>query len=536
MSDAGNAVDWRNWHTNRLGGGIRVEFLSENDFEAGNKWRELCVFVVIAIVMNTGWPAWRRFVFAFNFWEQNLARADRVLLNRRAAFTKIRIGCGFSDNFQTMNFEEATKYLYSLGNETLAMKLGLESVQALARALGDPQRKFPAVHIAGTNGKGSTAAMTASLLRGAGLRAGLYTSPHLVSITERIRIGADEITPDEFARLATETRAAGESLVAGNALPAPPTFFEQVTMIAYLYFAERKVDLAVLEVGLGGRLDATNICEPVVTAITRVGFDHQKYLGDTLASIAGEKAGIVKPGAPVVVAPQSGEAMKAIAARCEEMNAPMILTSDPFDVEAASGDEDIGRYRFHYRASIEEYTLRLGLRGRHQITNATVAIHIAEQLRVAGFDIPRAAVIEGLNNAEWPGRLEMIRLALSQAPLLLDGAHNIDGARALRDFLDEHFRSTSITIIFGAMADKAIGEMSDILFPAANQVIVTGVASARAADPGAIAEASHRPVIRAENAGEALDEALRITPPDGLIVVCGSLFLVGEIRQSLQGE
>jgi dihydrofolate synthase / folylpolyglutamate synthase len=434
-----------------------------------------------------------------------------------------------------MDFEEASRYLYGLGNETLAMKLGLESVRALARALGDPQRKFPAVHIAGTNGKGSTAAMIGSVLRSAGLRAGLYTSPHLVSITERIRIGADEIAPDDFARLAADVRDAGERLVAENALPAPPTFFEQVTMIAYLYFAEREVDLAVLEVGLGGRLDATNICEPVVTAITSIGFDHQKYLGDTLASIAGEKAGIVKSGAPVVVAPQSGEAMNAIVARCEELNAPMVVTSNPFEVEAESGDENIGRYRFRYRAwdYEDEYALRLGLRGRHQITNALVATHIAELLRIAGFEIPQAAIADGLKNAEWPGRLEMIRPSTSQAPLLLDGAHNAAGAQALRDFLDEHFRSTPITIIFGVMADKTIGEMGDILFPASHQVIVTRIASPRAAEPSAIAEASHRDVIRTENAGEALTEGLRITPPDGLIVVCGSLFLVGEIRQSL---
>jgi dihydrofolate synthase/folylpolyglutamate synthase len=430
-----------------------------------------------------------------------------------------------------MSCEEAIEYLYSLGNETLAMKLGLESVSALAHALGDPQRRFPAVHIAGTNGKGSTSATTASVLSAAGLRAGLYTSPHLVSIMERIRIGADEISPEEFARLATTVRAAGERLVVENTLPAPPTFFEQMTMIAYLYFAEKKVKLAVLEVGLGGRLDATNICEPVVTAITRVGFDHQKYLGDTLEKIAREKAGIIKSGVPAVVAPQSGEAMSAIAARCEEMNAPMILTSAPFGGIEPGSDENVGRYRFRYRTSSDEYTLRLGLRGRHQITNATVAIEIAEQLRVEGFDIPRAAIIEGLNKAEWPGRLEMIRLAPSQAPLLLDGAHNSDGALALRDFLDAHFRSIPITIIFGAMADKAFGEMGDILFPAANRVIVTRIASPRAADPGAIAESSHRDVIRIENPDEAFDEALRITPPDGLIVVCGSLFLVGEIRQ-----
>jgi dihydrofolate synthase / folylpolyglutamate synthase len=457
-------------------------------------------------------------------------------LKRRAVFTKIRIGCGFSDNLQTMNFEEATEYLYSLGNETLAMKLGLESVRALARALDDPQRKFPAVHIAGTNGKGSTAAMTESVLRAAGLRAGLYTSPHLVSITERIRVGADEIAPDEFARLAAGVRAAGERLVAENALPAPPTFFEQMTTIAYLYFAEKKVDLAVLEVGLGGRLDATNICEPVVTAITPVGFDHQKYLGDTLASIAGEKAGIVKSGAPVVIAPQSGEAMSAIVARCEEMNAPMIVTSDPFDVEAAGDGENVGQPRFRYRAARDEYALRLRLRGRHQITNAAVAIHIAEQLRIAGFDIPQSAIVEGLNNAEWPGRLEMIRRSPSQSTLLLDGAHNAAGARALRDFLDEHFRMTPITIIFGAMADKSIGEMGDVLFSAANQIIATRIASPRAAEPSAIAETSHHDVIRIENAGEALDEALRITPPDGLIVACGSLFLVGEIRQALSAD
>jgi dihydrofolate synthase/folylpolyglutamate synthase len=218
------------------------------------------------------------------------------------------------------------------------------------------------------------------------------------------------------------------------------------------------------------------------------------------------------------------------------MNAPMIATSDPFDVEAASDGENVGRYSFRYRASLDEYALRLGLRGRHQITNAVVAIHISEQLRGAGFDIPQSAIVEGLNNAEWPGRLEMIRPSPPQAPVLLDGAHNADGARTLRDFLDEHFRSTPTTIIFGVMADKAIAEMGDSLFPAANQVIVTKVASPRAAEPSAIAESSHRDVIRIENACEALTEALRITPPDGLIVVCGSLFLVGEIKQSLSNH
>lgn len=428
-----------------------------------------------------------------------------------------------------MNIDEAVKYLYSLGNETLAMKLGLDSVRALARALDDPQKKFPAIHIAGTNGKGSTAAMTASVLRAAGLRAGLYTSPHLISITERIRVDQEEIAPEDFARLATEVREAGVCLVADGVLPAPPTFFEQVTMIGFLYFAEKQVDLAVLEVGLGGRLDATNICEPVATAITLVGYDHQQYLGDALAAIAGEKAGIVKPGVPVVIAPQQAEAMNAIIARCEELSAPMIEISAPFDVETG----DIGRYRFRYRTPRDEYAARLSLRGRHQITNALVAIHIAEQLQTAGFDIPAPAIAEGLSEAEWPGRLEMIHVSPPQAPLLLDGAHNEAGARVLRDFLDEHFSSVPITIIFGVMADKAISKISEILFPAARHVIVTGIASPRAADPNAIAEAIHRDVICIEDVGGALAEALRITPQRGLICVCGSLFLVGEVKQSL---
>lgn len=429
--------------------------------------------------------------------------------------------------------EEAIAYLYGLGNEMLAMKLGLENVLALASVLDEPQTKFPAAHIAGTNGKGSTAAMTARIAEAAGLRVGLYTSPHLVSITERIRVNGKEIAPDDFARLASVVRAAAERLVDERILPAAPTFFEQVTMIAYLYFAEENVDLAVLEVGLGGRLDATNICEPIVTAITPVGFDHQQYLGDTLASIAGEKAGIVKPGVPVVVAPQHEEAMRAIVRRCETLKAPLIATSAPLELEAADDPENIGRYRFRYRTPHGEYTAQLGLRGRHQIANAVTAIHIAEQLQRAGFDIPSSAILEGLSNAEWPGRLEMIRISPSQAPLLLDGAHNADGAHALRDFLDEHFHSTPITILFGAAADKAIGEMSEILFPPASQIIVTRIASPRAADPNEIAEIAHRDVICIENAGQALDKALRITPLDGLVCVCGSLFLVGAIKKTI---
>ncbi len=449
---------------------------------------------------------------------------------------------GFTDTeFEAgrkMNYQEAINYLYSLGHETLAMKLGLNSIRRLSKAFDEPHKKFPAAHIAGTNGKGSTAAMVASIARAAGWRIGLYTSPHLVSITERIRVDDGEIAPDDFARLATDVRRASEELVAEGIFRAPPTFFEQLTMIGFLHFADQGVDLAVVEVGLGGRLDATNICEPVVTAITPVGFDHQQYLGDTLASIAGEKAGIVKSGVPVVIAPQADEAKQAIMARCEELNAPIIEAADPFEVEAANGDDvmQVGQYQFRYRSSRGEYDARLSLRGRHQITNARVAIHIAEQLNDAGFDVSTEAIIEGLGRVEWPGRLELIQALPETASLLLDGAHNEAGARVLADFLDEHFRDTPITLVFGAMVDKAIAAMAEIVFPRAQRIILAKIANVRAAEPSAMAEATaglNRNVICAGNVAEALTEAWRVTSPEGLIVVCGSLFLVGEVKQLL---
>ncbi len=409
----------------------------------------------------------------------------------------------------------------------LAMKLGLETIRALAEACGDPQRKFPAVHIAGTNGKGSTAAMTESILRAAGFHVGLYSSPHLISITERIRVIGEEIAQDDFARLASEVRETSKRLVAEGLLEAPPTFFEQVTMIAYLHFAECKVDIAVLEVGMGGRLDATNICEPLVTAITPIDYDHQKYLGDTLAEIAGEKAGIIKARVPAIVAQQNEKAMKVILARCRELNSPVTAISDKLcKVDLFN----VGRYRIRFR---DEYEVTLSLRGRHQIINALTAIHICERLIETGWKISHSAIIEGLSNTEWPGRLEIIQTSVSTAPLLLDGAHNPAGAIVLRDFLSEHFSAVPITLIFGVMADKEIGEMSEILFPIAQKIIATKAKNPRAAEPEKISENAEKfgwEMICIESVNEALAEAMRITPKDGLICVCGSLFLVGEIK------
>lgn len=419
-----------------------------------------------------------------------------------------------------MNFNESVEYLYSLGHETLAMKLGLESVRALAGACDDPQTKFPAVHIAGTNGKGSTAAMTESILRAAGYRTGLYTSPHLISITERIKINGNEIGKEDFARLVTQVRGAGERLVKDGLLEAIPTFFEQITIAAFLYFAESHVELAILEVGLGGRLDATNICEPLVTTITPISFDHQQYLGETLEEIAGEKAGIIKTGIPVIVAPQEEPAMKAITSRAAELGAPLVdCVLQP--------------------SLIDRYDVRLNLRGRHQVTNALTAIQIGKALKEAGWEITDSEIKYGLENVQWPGRLEMLRPFETAPSLLLDGAHNPAGVKALRNYLLEGFPGVPITLIFGAMSDKAIAEMMEVLFPIAGKIIVTKVSNRRAAIPDEIVEKAAKfdwEITRTENSSDALDEALRVTPQNRLICVCGSLFLVGEVKEIIESK
>ena len=440
-----------------------------------------------------------------------------------------------------MNFKESVSYLYGLGHEILAMKLGLETIRLLAESCGNPHLEFNAVHIAGTNGKGSTAAFTDSILHAAGIRSGLYTSPHLDSITERIMIGGKGISPDDFARLATLVREKGEGLVSAGALQFPPTFFEQITMIAYLFFAEQRIDLAVLEVGMGGRLDATNICRPVVTAITPVGMDHQQYLGDTLAKIAAEKAGIIKRGVPVVIAPQEKGALDVILARASELDAPTIVAGD--NCQAALIDNpviiDRGKYRITCQNDRLKVDAKLNLRGLHQTTNAVTAIAISQQLIEAGWEISSDAVNSGLRSVAWPGRLEIFRISEDKAPILLDGAHNIDGARALRAFLDDHFHDTPVTLLFGAMADKDVEAMCGVLFPAARIIITTKVSNPRAESSeklSTLAANSQAEIFRTESVTEAISLGLKITPPTGILCISGSLYLIGEVKRCFSSD
>ena len=433
-----------------------------------------------------------------------------------------------------MNFDESVSYLFSLGHETLAIKLGLENVTRLLRRLGDPQTNFPSVQIAGTNGKGSTAVMLEAVTRAGGLRAGLYTSPHLVSVTERVRVGGREIVKEEFARHATRVREAAEWVERESG--ALPTFFEQVTAVALSAFADEQVELAILETGLGGRLDATTAAGARWVAVTPIALDHQEYLGNTLAEIAAEKAAIIRPGTRAVVAPQEPEAAEVILRRCRECDVEPRFATEAVEVEEVGAD---GRLCVRLRTARDFYAdVRLALRGRHQLTNAAVAVALAELLAEDGFPISREHIVEGLETAEHAGRLELDE---RQRPAVLyDGAHNAAGARALRAYLDE-FAPEGVTLVFGAMRDKELEEIGRILFPAARHLVLTSPVSPRAATVEQLLRAvpvptSSSTIALAPSSRDAMLIARTHTPPEGLVCVTGSLYLVGEVKSQLESN
>ncbi|HKR21474.1 MAG TPA: folylpolyglutamate synthase/dihydrofolate synthase family protein [Pyrinomonadaceae bacterium] len=403
-----------------------------------------------------------------------------------------------------MDFAAAVKYLYGLGNEILTLKLGLRNTELLLAALDNPHHAFPAVQIAGTNGKGSTAAMLDSVCRAAGIRSGLYTSPHLVSVTERIRIGGKQISEADFARHATTVRTVSEALVASVEIEAMPTFFEQMTAIALTAFRDAGIELAILETGMGGRLDSTTAANAGVVAITSIALDHERHLGETIEEIAAEKAAIIRPGVKAVIAKQEPAALSVLLQRCAETGVqPVLADSAPATVDATR--------------------IRIGLRGRHQIDNARVAIQLAECL-----SIPSDAIVTGIETTQHPGRLELID------NVLLDGAHNPSGAEALRDYLNECGRRP-LTLVFAAMSDKKLDRLGEIIFPLADCLILTTIDNPRAASLdtlGAIASRyARRSVLRCETVGEAFRVAVSNTPREGLICVTGSLYLIGEWKK-----
>jgi dihydrofolate synthase/folylpolyglutamate synthase len=434
-----------------------------------------------------------------------------------------------------MNYDSAVRYLLSLGRELAAptqaaAKFDLENISVLSERLGRPDRAYPAAHIAGTNGKGSTAAFLESILRHAGFRTGLNTSPHLEKINERIRVNGAEIPDSDFSQTLTRIQSLIEELLASGKLRAHPTYFECVTAMAFQYFAKTRVEFGVFEVGLGGRLDATNILTPVVSVITRIDFDHENFLGHSLREIAAEKAGILKKGVPAVVAAQPPEAREVILARAEELGCPVIEAPLAYRVDEQTIENGCVRARVTEIASGWSVKLAPQLAGRFQLQNAMNAVAAARTLCARGYRISARAIEQGIAAAVWPGRLEKVQ---SRPDIYVDGAHNPGAARELSAFWEENFAGRKIFLLYGALRDKAVDEIAGVLFPHAVEVVFTEPRTPRAISASQLSEIAAHHASRSSviaDAEQALDYLLSKAAPQDAVFVTGSLYLVGQLR------
>jgi dihydrofolate synthase/folylpolyglutamate synthase len=435
-----------------------------------------------------------------------------------------------------MNYDDAVRYLLTLGRElaaptqAAAAKFDLENITVLAERLGRPDHAYPIAHIAGTNGKGSTAAFLESILRHAGFRTGLNTSPHLERINERIRVNGKEISDEIFAETFTRIQSLIEELLAAGKLRAHPTYFECVTAMAFESFARERVEFGVFEVGLGGRLDATNILSPAIAIITRVDFDHENFLGHSLKEIAGEKAGILKPGVPVVLARQRPEAREVVLSLAKELGCPVIETAFAFRIDHEAMENGTVRAGVTEIASGTAFEIAPSLPGRFQLENALSAVVAARLLCHRGFQVSNDAIAQGIAGAVWPGRLEQLQ---SHPDVYLDGAHNPGAAREIALFLQQNFAGRKIWLLYGALRDKAVDEVAGQLFPHAAEVIFTEPHTSRAISAARLAEiaAHHASNFRVVSSAEqALDQVLSEAAPDDAVFISGSLYLVGQLR------
>jgi len=454
-----------------------------------------------------------------------------------------------------MSYETAVAQMYALGHElaqTPSHKFDLAHIRVLLAALEHPENRFPTVLVAGTNGKGSTAATLASILQASGLKTGLYTSPHLVRLNERIRLDGEPIGDDDFAMLHDVVDRTAERLVGEGDLPWHPSFFETLTAMGFEYFARSRPEMVVLEVGMGGRLDATNVVEPRLSIITDISLDHQKYLGETVGEIAREKAGIIRPGGIVVTLPQLPEANDVIGnaildADARAVNAvpyvpPVSLSSGQWQV--ASGQWQ--RYPLDVMGA--RILVESPLVGRHQLRNLALAIAAAGELHNQGIvQITPETIAQGIRETHWPGRFQVVPAAGDNPEYVLDVAHNPAGAWALRSTLSAAYRELQngreITMVFGVMRDKAVAEITEILFPIAAHVIVTHANNPRSASPAEIRRAAARvasdtDIEEYEDVASALERARKVAGPKiagsgGLVVVTGSIYIVGEAMRTL---
>ncbi|HVP52126.1 MAG TPA: folylpolyglutamate synthase/dihydrofolate synthase family protein [Terriglobales bacterium] len=443
-------------------------------------------------------------------------------------------------------YQTAVENLYALGHElanTPSDRFNLAHMRAILRELGNPERRFASVLIAGTNGKGSTAATLASILRAAGHRTGLYISPHMLRVNERIRINGAEISEEQFGDIHQRVEAVACRLVEAGELPWHPSFFEVLTAMAFDYFAGAGVEIAVLEVGMGGRLDATNVVEPAVSVITDIALDHQKFLGETITQIAHEKAGIIRPGGVVVTLPQHPEANDVIGNTIAECGAHAV-SAVPYVPPVAPGSHEVPgiapngvRTSYPLRVLGEEIVVDSPLVGRHQLRNTALAIAAAVELNQTGFPVTARDIERGIRETRWPGRFQRIAATAGSPEIILDVAHNPAGAWALRSALSEYAGDRPLVLVFGVMRDKSVAEIAEILFPLAECVIATRAENPRSASPEEIREAAARTGAEVETASTvaaALARASELVERDGIVVVTGSIYVVGEALGAIQ--
>lgn len=407
-------------------------------------------------------------------------------------------------------YENAVEFLYRL--QWFGAKLGLENTRRLAMLAGNPERRLRFIHVAGTNGKGSTCAMLESIYRAAGYKTGLFTSPHLVSFRERIQINRTWITEGDVVRIVEQMKGLLEVFPQDD----HPTFFETVTVMALRYFAEKECDLVIWETGLGGRLDATNIVTPEASVITNVQLDHQKWLGETVDKIAAEKAGIIKPGVPVITGAHQPEVLEVIRSTASTAVARLEVVSDPERILAEFGQ------------------LEIGLPGAHQKQNAAVALATVRALE-ARYPVPREAIWRGIATVDWPGRMQTI-VAPSGQTFILDGAHNPAGAEALVRSVRESWPGKRLAFVMGILQDKAWEEVCRTLAPAAASIVLVPVQNERTATPGMLAPVcqSANPAAQVRSC-DSLSDGLRLVEDEGFVVITGSLYLIGEAIEQLGG-
>lgn len=427
-----------------------------------------------------------------------------------------------------MNYQEAVAYLDQL--QFFKIKLGLEATERLLAELGNPQDQLEIIHIAGTNGKGSVGANLLAILSAAGYRPGFYSSPHLSSVRERFRIGADCITKTSFAQLVTRL----QTFLAGR---QAPTYFEFTTILALLWFQEEKADVVILETGMGGRLDATNVVTPLISIITDISRDHEQYLGTTLTAIAGEKAGIIKPNIPVVFSGRAPETAPVIRQRCQEKNSPLYI----FDQNFSGHRNSNGTLDYSPVNGSPRTNLPLVLAGAHQAVNTSLALAALELLENR-FPISPQALVDGLRQIYWPCRLELLTLNTrgKSVRFLLDGAHNQAGVESLLLALTEGYPRRRLLLVWGNMVDKQIQSTMLELITLAAEIVFTQAESLRSTPPSALYEQLPEPArakaLCADTVEQALEMVVAAATPDDLICVTGSLYLVGRMRQLLREE